>query len=79
MRRKKDVLVKGASSIVNITIHPERYCFVKNESKANSISDMLKFTEPISGPVGIVQRIQWCAGKCLTTSSPNVVLTWPVD
>lgn len=76
------MVVKNTSSVLNITIHPERKYFVKNETKANGVSDKLKVTKSISGPAGIVQQTQWYAGKCLTTSSPlypiehpNVVLT----
>ena len=76
------MVVKNTSSVLNITIHPERKYFVKNETKANGVSDKLKVTKSISGPAGIVQQTQGYAGKCLTTSSPlypiehpNVVLT----
>ena len=67
--------VKSTSSVLNITLHPERKYSVKNETKANSVSDKLKVTKSISGPAGIVQQTQWYAGKCLTTSSP----LYPID
>lgn len=52
MRRKKNMVVKGASSIVILTTHPERKYFVKNATEANNLSDFLKVTEPVSGPIG---------------------------
>lgn len=48
MRRKKDVVVKSTSFILNLTV--EGNYFVESEAKTNSISDLLKVIEPISWP-----------------------------
>ena len=51
---------------------------MENEIEANNLNDLLKVTEPVSGPVGTVDENQWNAGKCVTISFSKCSSDMPV-